>query len=153
MNSPVVFIFYLHICSCVSWKETDCISNYQELKASLRSNLTDNVHKLLGAFYPPNQSSSHSVLVHYCERKNFTIDPDTDEFLDQNCDYMSTEHRVLWLTSSLFLLIDLDVFRADTFYLADLHHLNLSLTVNPFCNDTDGPDMLLTLTAWVSMCA
>ena len=150
MSTLVIFIFCLCVHFCVSWKETDCISNYQELKASLRSNLTDNVQKLLGAFYPPNQSSSHSVLVHYCERKSFKIDPDTDEYVDQNCNFMSADYKFLWFIHTLPVLIDPDVFRATTFYFAELNHLTLSLTINPFCNNTDGPEMLSILTTWVN---
>ena len=48
------------------------------------------------------------------------------------------------------LLIDSDVFQVITFSLADISQVNLTLTVDPFCDSVDGESMLEALTVWVS---
>ena len=127
--------------------ERNCISTYQELKASLRSNRTDNVNRMLDAFYPPNQAPSHIVFVRYCVRNdNYEIDGfDRDD----NCNETFAELEFQWLTNTIPLLIDSDVFMANTFNFADLVQFNLSLMIDPFCDGTNGLLMLETLTVWV----
>ena len=60
------------------------------------------------------------------------------------------DYQFQWLVNSLPLLIDSDVLQANTFHFAALKHENLSLTIDPFCNDVEGLVMLETLTVWVS---
>ena len=144
----LILLLFLNIFSCFS-QRPDCISTYQELKASLRSNRTDNVQKMLDVFYPPNLSTNHVVFVNFCVREDFRSDPETGEY-EEMCNNTFSKYQFQWLSNSLPLLIDSDVFRANTFDFARLRHINLSLAVDPFCDDADGFNMLLTLTVWVS---
>lgn len=130
-----------------------CISTYQGLKTSLRSNSTGNVQKLLDVFYPPNMAPTHVVFVKYCVRKNLTQSnfetaPLTEE---EYCNTTYLDSRFQWLTNTIPLLIDSDVFMANTFNFASLVELNLTLTIDPFCEGIDGLALLDTLTVWVSI--
>ena len=150
MNCKTVFFLCLQVYLCFSLEGRPCISNYQELKLSLRSNLTDNVQKMLDVFYPPNKASTHVVFVRYCVRNNFTIDEGINELLQEECDSSIAEREFQWLTNSVPLLIDSDVFQGITFSFVDVNHKNLSLTIDPFCDGVGGETMLETLTVWVS---
>ena len=148
MYIKTAFFLFLQVYLCKSVEGRPCISTYQELKISLRSNLTDNVQKMLNVFYPANKASSHVVFVRYCLRKDYTIDEETGQYVQEECNSSFAEFQ--WLTNSVPLLIDSDVFQVITFSLADISQVNLTLTVDPFCDSVDGESMLETLTVWVS---
>lgn len=148
--SPIVLLLVcFHVLMCDSQR---CINTYQDLKASVRSNFTDNIHRMMRVFYPPNKSTNHAIFIHYCVQ-----DEDQDEF-DQNdfvtdaprCNYTFARYQFQWLMNSLPLLIDSDVLKANTFDFASLNSANLSLNIDPFCGDVDGLEMLETLTVWVN---
>ena len=131
--------------------EKSCIENYQELKTHLRSNHTENVQRMLDAFYPPNKSPSHVVFVKYCVRNNNTIGSETADPAMGQCNEIYTEFQFQWITNTIPLLIDSDVFKANTFNFADLVQVNLTLIIDsPFCDYGGSLIMLETLTQWVS---
>ena len=152
----IIAIVILHFLSfsCsqnTSLSETNCISTYQDLKTSLRSNRTHNVQRMLDVFYPPNTAPSHVVFVMYCVRSDYVFDSDVGSIRsEESCNSTFTNFEFQWLTNTIPLLIDSDVFQANTFNFADLLQMNLSLTIDPFCDDVDGAAMLETLTVWVS---
>ncbi len=145
----------LYLQATVGNPEYNCITTYQELKSSLRSNRTHNVQKMLDVFYPPNTAPSHVVFVTYCVRNNIMMPLESEGaigFIEEcyNNDTF-TQFEFQWLTNTIPLLIDSDVFTANTFNFADLLQMNLSLIIaDSFCDDIDGVTMLETLTVWVS---
>ncbi len=146
--SFVVLIHFVSLCSSQSAVNNNCTTSYQELKSSLRSNRTHNVQRMLDVFYPPNTAPSHVVFVTYCVRNNYVFDSDDESFIEENCG--NTQFQFQWLTNTIPLLIDSDVFKANTFDFADLLQMNLTLMIDPFCDGIDAVTMLETLTVWVS---
>lgn len=153
VHSLLLFLSLFVLCftlkdDYLSEEAGDCIGTYQELRSLLRSNLTDNVKRMLDVFYPPNKSPSHIVFVTYCTKRNAAS---IDELNDE-CNATTTDKfQFQWITNTIPLLIDSDVFKANTFNLAFLVQMNLTLLINqPFCDNTDGLLMLETLTVWVS---
>lgn len=115
-----------------------CISTYGQLKDILRNNKTDNIETLLDVFYPPNESTVHSVNVTY-------------RFIS-NTSTCSDSFTYQWSSNALLLVVEPDLLDALSFKLFDLisRDLNLVMTVS-FCSC--GPSNLLlldTLSTWVS---
>ena len=126
--------------------EFTCISNYQELKSSLRNNATDNVRYLLDTFYPPNKSTVHVVWVYYCTVNSVISYPSF------NCTADAANYTYLWIDNALLTIIDYQVLGALTFDLVHLISSDLELMIHPFCSDCENELQLLnTLTSWVSM--
>ncbi len=153
MKSIAIFIVLSQV--FLLCKSQNCIENYQELKATIRSNVTDNIHDMLIVFYPPNKSTNHIVFVHYC-----VVGEDDDDLLygsnttnsTENlfCNDTFIEYKFEWLVNSLPLLTDTDVLKANTFDFAALNQVNLTINIiDPFCDGVDGLTMLETLTVWV----
>lgn len=118
-----------------------CIDNYEELKTTLRDNTTDNIEKLLDTFYPPNESTVHSVLVTYC----FETSNTTNYCLDN-----ITYH---WSSNALLLVVEAELLNALTLHLFDLISRNVTLMMQtPFCSTDINTNLLFTetLTTWVS---
>ncbi len=153
MDSKLLLFIILSISTClcqneipaITLGEAGCISTYQDLKASLRNNRTTNINRMLDAFYPPNLTPSHVVFVRYCIGNNYTFDllnPEVEDY--DEC------YEFQWLANTIPLLIDSDVFLANTFNFASLVQLNLTVSIDPFCEDVDSSQLLETLTVWVS---
>ena len=154
MDGKLLLVIVLSIsttCLCqneipvVTLGESGCISTYQDLKASLRNNRTANVNRMLDAFYPPNLTPSHVVFVRYCIKNNYTFD-----LMDPVAEDFDECYEFQWLANTIPLLIDSDVFLANTFNFASLVQLNLTVSIDPFCEDIDSLQLLETLTVWVS---
>ena len=154
MKAVVLFVLLQVSVLC---KSQTCINNYRDMKATLRSNRTDNIHKMLSVFYPPNESTHHVVFVHYC----VVMDEDDDLYYELNstefiqsplCNQTFSDYQFQWLVNSLPLLTDSDVLKANTFDFAALNKANLTLNIiNPFCDEVDGLALLETLTVWVRL--
>lgn len=159
INMKMILLVHLLVCFMSTTDSRSCIRTYNQLKSDLRDNSTgtDNIHRLMSAFYPPNKSTTHTIFVHYCVRNTSVVnkdpavdDDDIDDDIDYNeCNQTFTDYKFQWLANSLPLLTDSDVLQANTFFFAAIKDLNLSLTIDPFCDDTDGLALLETLTVWV----
>ena len=126
--------------------EVTCISNYQQLKSSLRNNSTDNIRYLLDTFYPPNKSTVHVVWIYYC------IINSAISYSSFNCTADTANYTYWWVDNGLLTIIDYQVLGGLSFNLAHLISSDLELIIHPFCSDVENELQLLnTLTSWVSM--
>ena len=111
-----------------------CISNYQELRASLVS-YPQNIDNLLMAFYPPNQSPSHALDVHYNILGGEGI---------------NATYQFRWVDSSVLLLVEVELLEALSLNMANLVVRNVSIVLDPFCHEGMILDLLDLATIWVS---
>lgn len=125
-----------------------CIETYSDLKNALRDEETDNIRKMLDAFYPI-QPNSNMLLVNitYCISDSKT-----------NCIPMSDDNETYtymyhWSNNRLLLIFEPGLIEVLTFHIFSLGISQLDLIISPsFCtNDTQKHIQLLdTLTTWVS---
>lgn len=125
-----------------------CIETYSDLKSALRDEETDNIRKMLDAFYPI-QPNSNMLLVNitYCISDSKTYCTPTS---DDNNTYTYMYH---WSNNRLLLIIEPELIDVLTFTIFSLNTSQLDLIISPsFCtNDTQKHIQLLdTLTTWVS---
>ena len=130
-------------------EDVPCIGNYEQLKVALCNN-TDNVKKLLNTFYPINKKIVHFVTITYC--LNYSSFPDwLLELLPVSQNY--TFH---WAVNSLMLTYGPDLLSALVLNIVTFNSAEVTLYIDPpFCaNDTFNkiPNLLETLTSWVSIC-
>ena len=111
-----------------------CINNYQELRASLVS-YPQNIDNLLMAFYPPNQSPTHALDVHYSIL---------------GAEDVNATYQFRWVDSSVLLLLEVELFEALSFNMANLAVRNISIVLDPFCHEGMILDLLDLATIWVS---
>ena len=139
--------------SVVEGADITCIETYSELKDALRDQGTDNVRKMLDAFYPTSSDSNiHLVNITYYIGNiqlpsNYTLmSHDNDSYSDV---YVYTYH---WADNRLMLIIEPFLINILTFYLFSFGVSQLHLTISPsFCtnNTKRHIELLDTLTTWV----
>ena len=131
-------------------EDVPCIGNYEQLKAALRNN-TDNVKKLLNTFYPINKKPVHFVTITYC--LNYSSFP---EWLFEPLPLIPQNYTFHWAANSLMLTYGPDLLSALVLNFVTFNSAEVTLYIDPpFCaNDTFTiiPDLLETLTSWVSIC-
>lgn len=125
-----------------------CIETYSDLKSALRDEETNNIRKMLDAFYPI-QPNSNMLLVNitYCISDSKTNCTPTS---DDNNTYTYMYH---WSNNRLLLIFEPGLIEVLTFHIFSLGISQLDLIISPsFCaNDTQRHIQLLdTLTTWVS---
>lgn len=125
-----------------------CIETYSDLKDALRHKETNNIRKMLDAFYPIRpKSNTFLVNITYCISDSKTNCTTTS---DDNNTYTYMYH---WSNNRLLLIVEPELINVLTFNLFSLGISQLDLIISPsFCtNDTQKHIQLLdTLTTWVS---
>ena len=129
-------------------EDVPCIDNYEQLKAALRNN-KDNVKKLLNTFYPINKKPVHFVTITYSLNDN--------SFPDWLLELLpvSQNYTFHWAVNSLMLTYGPDLLSALVLNIVTFNSAEVTLYIDPpLCANTFNiiPDLLETLTSWVSIC-
>ena len=155
MSLSLILLTVIISSSVVEGADITCIEtySYSELKDALRDQGTDNVRKMLNAFYPTSSDSNiHLVNITYYIGNiqlpsNYTLmSYDNDSYSDV---YVYMYH---WADNRLMLIIEPFLINILTFYLFSFGVSQLHLTISPsFCtNNTERHiELLDTLTTWV----
>ena len=154
MSLSLILLTVIISLSVVEGADITCIETYSELKDALRDQGTDNVRKMLDAFYPTSSDSNiHLVNITYYISNiqlpsNYTLmSYDNDSYYSDVYVYMYH-----WTDNRLMLIVEPILLNTLTFYLFSFGVSQLHLFINPsFCtNNTERHiELLDTLTTWV----
>ena len=154
MSLSFILLTVIISLSVVEGADITCIETYSELKDTLRNQGTDNVRKMLNAFYPTSPNTNvHLVNITYYIGNfqlpsNYTLmSYDNDSYYSDV--YVYTYH---WTDNRLMLIVEPILLNTLTFYLFSFGVSQLHLFISPsFCtnNTKRHIELLDTLTTWV----